>query len=231
MSDEHNQDFEPVQSPAPQASAPDERVTHQLRGIEAWAAQTRFQAGQEINQNRETWLNEARNAVALERQQVNLDLNPPYAPQKPIEVEAYERVSHKTQRMMAGIEAERARRVEQVTGLPHATHAHAADVAKPVEPRARAHPLKKSTHATIDQAFEASARIHAQYEHNRASFIQESQAQGVPDPVGAFEQARADQLDQVRQGLHKQIHQSFKQHGIDRVPAQSQKQSGPGMSG
>ena len=152
-------------------------------------------------------------------------------PKRPIEAEAQERVSLKVQGLVGSIEAEANRRREEVMGVPHASHLNPPEAVQETS-KPRAHPVKRGAHAVLDDAFDESAKVYAHYEHNRDAFIQDAHIQGVPDPLGAFKQAREDQLHAVRESLHKELHQTFKKHGIERkASSPTQSYSGPSEGG
>lgn len=201
--------FEKVDLPDFKAISGDAETFANLQQVESWGRQAKRELSDLTKENRRSWVTQEVDKVWLERQTIAPELNPPLN-SKPLRQVAEERVDRKIEHGYVAIDQymrnEQARLVQQPEQKAEAPT------------RQPAHPLKKTNHEMIDQIVEDLTKVYAQYEHNRDSFIQNAHQTGVPNPVGAYDQARADAVEQIRSQAHTSMHQQFVKHGIDRAP-------------
>ncbi|MGF1463691.1 MAG: hypothetical protein ACFB2Z_11110 [Maricaulaceae bacterium] len=203
------------------------QVHERLDAIEAWARDQRLRIAQLVNDQREIWLNAARDKIALERMNPSLDLAPDM-PQRSIEEVAQERVSLKIQGMMADVEKERERRIETVTDLPRATVANAPGGADTKPKRERAHPLKRDAHAVLNRTQKVRKRAEIHFSRMRKHFIADAEAKGSETPVKDVYQNKNQRMVRIDKAEHRLLDKAFKRHGVDRAPSDgAPSRSGP----
>ncbi|MEO1149648.1 MAG: hypothetical protein AAFW83_01540 [Pseudomonadota bacterium] len=229
MTDELKKSFESAEPASFRDHGGNGEIFSRIEEVERWAKDERLHIAKTVHENRERWLNETRQQVALERQTPSLTLDPPNMPKKPIEQEAQERVSRKVQGLMAEVEAERGRRIEDITQLPHATHTHAPKAVAEKQTREPAHPLKKETHAIVDRAQKVRLRANIHFNKMRSLFIADAEASGSETPVKDVYSNKNQRMKRIDKAEHRLLDKAFKRHGIDRAP--KQENTGPKMSG
>ncbi|MEL6414288.1 MAG: hypothetical protein AAFQ15_05035 [Pseudomonadota bacterium] len=201
--------FEKADLPAFKAMSGDAETFANLQQVETWGREAKRDFSELTKENRTEWVAQEVEKVWLERQTMAPELKPP-THQRSLSEVAHERVDRKIEQGYAAIDqymrTEQARLVQQPEQKADAPT------------RLPAHPLKKTNHEMIDQIVEDLTKVYAQYEHNRDSFIQNAYQDGVPNPQGAFDQARADAVEQIRSQAHSRMHTQFVKHGIDRAP-------------
>jgi len=217
--------FEKTDLPDFKPLAGDPKAFENLQAVETWGRTAKRTFSEQVKENRSEWVAKEVDKVWLERARVTPELKPPFQ-SKPLLTEARERVDRKIEGGYAGIDTFLKNERQRILNTPR----QAQESNEKQQHRGSAHPLKKDTHATLDTTCDAITRIHAQYDHNRRSFIETARAQGVPDPISSFEQARADDVHRIIKTAHKQLHQSFLKHGIDRAPSQTPNRSGPDIN-
>lgn len=208
--------FEKADLPAFKAMSGDAETFSNLQQVETWGRQAKRDFSELTKEHRTEWVAQEVEKVWLERQNLAPELKPP-VPERSLSDVAHERVDRKIEQGFTAIDAYM--RVEQAQLMQQPEQKTETPTRPP------AHPLKKTGHEMIDQIVEDLTKVYAQYEHNRDSFIQNAYQDGVPNPQGAFDQARADAVEQIRSQAHSRMHQDFVKHGIDRAPAQTS--SGP----
>ena len=228
MTDELKKSFESAEPASFRDHGGNGEIFSEIEDVERWAKRERLRVDHHIRERQAQWLNETRQQVALERQTPSLTLDPPNMPKKPIEQEAQERVSRKIQGLMAEVEAERARRIEDITQLPHATHTHAPKAVAEKQIREPAHPLKKETHAIVDRAQKVRLRANIHFNKMRSLFIADAEASGSETPVKDVYSNKNQRMKRIDKAEHRLLDKAFKRHGIDRAP--KQENTGPKMS-
>lgn len=197
----------------------DPKIFDNLEQVENWGRHAKTTLSQAAKEHRSNWVAQEVDKVWMERQTMAPELKPPLQ-QKSLQQEAHERVDARIQRGFALIDRHILTERQRFTGAPEQAQSPALRERQP------AHPLKKQTHASIDDVAEKVKTVFLQYEHNRSALIEQYTRDGVPDPYSAFDQAREDACQDAIKQTHKDIHRSFIKHGIDRAPAHIQVQSG-----
>ena len=205
----------------------DPDIHKQIESVESWAREERRKVAMDIEANKQTWLDEERVQIALERQTPSLDLKPDF-PETSIEQEAQERVSRKIQGLMAAVEDERSQRIEEITTLPHATHSKAPPPeGKPTQERLPAHPFKKETHKTIERVQDVRKRYSKHASKMRETFLKHREDSGAGSPAQDLNRSRGGWMKRIDTAEHRLVDKVFKKHGIDRAPRQAPDGSGP----
>ena len=205
--------FERADLPAFESLAGDAQIFANLQQVETWGRQTKRELSELTKTYRADWVAKEVNTVWLERQKMAPELNPPLQARSLNSV-AHERVDRRIEQGYAAIDLHM--RTEQARLVQQPEH----DIGEPA--RDPASTLEQTSREIIDQVVADVSKTYAQYEHNRESFIQNAHNDAVPNPQGAFEQARLDAVDNIRTNAHKRMQSLFHEHSVSRVPVQSQ---------
>ncbi len=182
-----------------------------LRDIDDWANAARNSFTNDINVNRSEWIAVEVDKIALERENLAPELKPPFH-QKSHLTEARERVERRIEGVYQNIfrhgEAERKR------VLSEPEYAKSRNPAQTI-----AHPVSKATHREVDKSWNTLS----------GEFEQFLQNAGIDHNAPAATAFRS-KIDLQRREQHRDIERVFNAHDIERLPAQSQTNTGPSSS-
>lgn len=220
MSDKVRKDFEDAEPAQFRRHGGDERVFRKIRQVETWARAERLAVARTIAENREAWLNEERRREMESRGAPSLELAPPELAdfRETVEQAARRRVSLKIEGLMAAVEAERNRRIEEIVNLPHASHARAPETrqAASFRPEGREVESSAAIHARA-QRIRREARAH--FQRMRPLFIADAEASGSDTPVkDVYDnyRKRMARIDRAENSLlAAPLKEAFRRHSID----------------
>lgn len=205
--------FERADLPAFKSISGDAQIFANLQQVETWGRQTKRELSDLTKTHRADWVAKEVDKVWLERQRMTPELKPPLQSRSLSSV-AHERVDRRIEQGYAAIDLHM--RTEQTRLVQQPEH----DIGEPARDPVRT--LEQTGRDIIDQVVADVSKTYAQYEHNRESFIQNAHKDGVPNPQGAYEQARLDAVDNIRTNAHARMQSQFREHSVSRVPVESQ---------
>ncbi|NHK29406.1 hypothetical protein FF098_015935 [Parvularcula flava] len=225
-------ELESIDLPAFRSIAGNAKAFRSIAHVELWAKNARQQVAEHIRDNREAWLNQERERIALARHQEAPQLNPPNMARPTIEQEAQRAVSLKAEGYMAEVARLRQAQIEEITRTPNFDPQRTPVDRSQADRQNRepAHPLKKDTHRLIDRGCRTLAKVERHFGKMRQTWIEQAQARGSEDAVGDVYRNYRARKDLVRQAMHRINDRSFKAHGIDRAVPENNVKSGPEMA-